>query len=514
VSKKKKSLKSYSSLTAHKREKSKLIAPLHRIQQLEVLDWERDILPEHLWIESLSSTYLEDVWQKIYEKFLDALDEYCPEGIDIYGFISDFVLIPADKREEFVNKNEHLIYEAFYKPFGRIIAFYPESPCYWLLQKKYLDIERPLDSAVELRKLSAMILRLMPGKDLYAGHIRTLPLSRALKHGHVYFKRGMEIAELLPKYPKNCNEDEKYRVQQFARMMINMEFQRLKHYKAREWPRYFWRLNLDLVPCVPRSIEFKKNLLLNDSDINMLRKCLEKNSNTAIDYLEEISLKHRYDLYETEKDEILLGLFSRLTRLYVLISLDSNFWARDIAGIMLRCLTDTAISFGYLAKAGTEKEFKEFKCYGEGKEKLLMLHLQDTYSEKKSLEGRSCEEIAEEMGWSFMPELIDIELGNWTKKSARELAIEAELEELYRIIYDPTSSDLHGTWMSIKKSNLVRCIQPLHRFHRMPLFNEPPLFVHTIKAVQDIYLRCVKIGMEVLEFPEMRAQFGEIKTPS
>ena len=89
-----------------------------------------------------------------------------------------------------------------------------------------------------------------------------------------------------------------------------------------------------------------------------------------------------------------------------------------------------------------------------------MLHLQDTYAGKKSLEGKAAEEIAEDLGGGFMPELIDIELADWTKKSERELAIDAGLEEIYRLVFDPTSPDIHGTWISLKNSNLGRCAQP------------------------------------------------------
>lgn len=205
-----------------------------------------------------------------------------------------------------------------------------------------------------------------------------------------------------------------------------------------------------------------------------------------------------------------MGLLSRLTRLYVLIAKSPDFWARDIAGIITRCLVDTAITFAYLAKFGTDKDFEDFKSYGEGKEKLLMLHLQDTYPGEKSLEAKNSEEIAEELGGGLTPELIDIELADWTKKSARDLAIKAGLEEFYRLVYDPASSDVHGTWTSIKNSNLVRCSQPLHRFHRIPQYYEPPLFVNTIDAIQRIYLKCIEIGIEGLNFPNMRNHIEEV----
>lgn len=513
MSKKRKKTEIYSGISRHKRHKSKLLSPLHHLTSpMEVLNWKRDFLPEHIWIECLSNLYPENVWPSLYNRFLNELDKYCPEGIVTYGFITDFGLIPHNKRQEFIKNNEQLIYEVFYKPFGRIIAFYPESPCYWLLQKKHLDNEEPLDPSVELSKLSECVLRLWPGKDLHAGHIRAVPLSRLFKHDRIQLHREMEVVDLLPKYPTGCDEDEKYHVQQFARMAMNMQYQRSEHYKEREWPKYFWRHNFGIVPCIPHSIDFRKEASLSDADVDRLYKRLRKNADLVVDYLDEVAIKHRYDLYSPERDEILLGLFSRLTRLYVLISLSPNLWARDIAGIMLRCLTDTAITFAYLAKVGTEEDFRNFKSYGEGKEKLLMLHLQDTYPEKKSLEGQSSEDIVEELGGYFTPELIDIELGDWTKKSTRELAISAGLEEFYRLVYDPTSSDVHGTWISVKKSNLVQCSQPLHRFHRMPQYHEPPLFANTIDAVQHIYLRCVEIGIRTLGFPDMKTHLEEVSS--
>jgi hypothetical protein len=276
-----------------------------------------------------------------------------------------------------------------------------------------------------------------------------------------------------------------------------------------EWPKYFWRHNYDITPCMPRLTGFKGADAINEENAKLLYELLTDNAGIAVGHLNDISMKHKYDLYKPERDEILLGLFSRVTRLYVLFCTTPYLWARDITGIILRCLAETAIIFGYLTKVGGEEEFEAFKSYGEGKEKLLMLHLQDTYVGKKSLEGKAPEEIAEDLGGGFMPELIDIELADWTKKSERELAIDAGLEEIYRLVFDPTSPDIHGTWISLKNSNLGRCAQPLHRFHRMPHYFEPPLFVDTVVAAQRIYLLCTDIGIHNLNFPKLPVQLKE-----
>jgi hypothetical protein len=309
---------------------------------------------------------------------------------------------------------------------------------------------------------------MLPGKDLVAGNIRAVPLNRFFKHNKIRLQRGMKVVELLPKYPTGCSDDEKYRVQQFARMITNMHYQRNGLYKNRAWPKYFWRHNYDLVPCSPRLMAIGVGRQLEPEEASRLLDVLERNVKIATEYLHSLGVRVRCDLYDPDRHEILLGLFARITRLYALIAADPNLWARDVAGIMLRCLTETGIIFVYLGKHGTDQEFTSFRQYGEGKEKLLMLHLQDSHPDGQSLEGRGAAEIADELGGGFSPELIDIELADWTKKSTRNLAIAAGMERFYRLVYDPASSDVHGTWVSVKNTNLARCAEPLHRFHRLP----------------------------------------------
>ena len=129
-----------------------------------------------------------------------------------------------------------------------------------------------------------------------------------------------------------------------------------------------------------------------------------------------------------------------------------------------------------------------------------MLHLQDTYPDGRSMEGMGSEDLADQTGGAFRPELLDIELRNRTKKSARELAFAVGLKKQYRFIYDPASADIHGTWMSLANSNLTWCAQPLHRYHRIPGIYEPPVFLETLVACQEIYDRCLEVGKGFSDF--------------
>ncbi len=189
-----------------------------------------------------------------------------------------------------------------------------------------------------------------------------------------------------------------------------------------------------------------------------------------------------------------------MTRLLLTVNSDPSLWARDLGGMLIRCATDTAITFCYLVRRGNDQEFQDFVKYGEGKEKLLLLHLQDNYAGNPTFGGETAEQISDELG-SFNVETIDIELANWTKKSARDLAFEAGLEKQYRLAYDPASSELHGTWTSLKKSNLLRCAEPLHRFHRLPGYTEPPLLVGVVAVVQQLWELCVEAAVHANVFP-------------
>ncbi len=489
----------FTGLQSHVRRGSQLLGPMHDLN-MEVIAWDRDLLPEFLWIASLALARNRSDWPTLYNRFMDAVDSFCPEGSLALGLVRDFAMIPEDRRTEFKSAHTDLIHQAFHEPFGRILAFYPDSPAHWLVQQERIEEGGSLDPTVELPQLRNLVLKLLPAKDLVAGHIRALPLNRFFKHDKIGL-RSKEVVDLLPKYPGDCNDDQKYRVQQFARMVTNMHYQRNELYKDRAWPKYFWRHNYDLVPCSPRQLAIKVGRQLEPEEATRLLEVLERNVSVAIGYLHSLGVRVRCDLYDPYRHEILLGLFARMTRLYALLATDPNLWARDVAGIILRCLTETAIIFAYLGKHGTDEEFSSFRQYGEGKEKLLMLHLQDNYPGERSLEGRSAADIADELGGGFSPELIDIELADWTKKSTRDLATVAGMERFYRLVFDPASSDIHGTWVSVKNANLSLCAEPLHRFHRLPAYTEPPLYFNTIVVVQALYGYCLKFATAELGFP-------------
>lgn len=507
MSKKKKQQKirrPYTPLSQYQKKGSTLQSPWKDKMPFQTWNWSRDILPECLWIGAVILHFGKENAYKFYYKFMDAIDEAWTEKDSVaLGFLTDFSTIQDSVKKELWDLHEELFIECFHKTIGRILTFYPKNPASWLVRKDLVEKGGHVDPEVELKNLRHLIT------DLYSSHgelstcVTALAFGRLLKHGKVQFGPQLKvIVDLLEKYPVGCTDDEKIMVESLTRSTISGICMHYKRYNGCEWPRYFWTHNLDIAICVPVTPHIEESKLLKAEDAQKLQGILQRNANRARKYLEKLRVQIKYDLYEPERDEILFGLFGRLTRFYVLMMEDPNLWAKDMAGILLRCLADTAITFGYLAKCGKTEDFMQFKKYGEGQEKLLLLHLQDLYPGDKSLNGRDAEAIGKELGW-LTPELMDIELGHWIKKDTRKLALEAGMEKYYKLIYTPTSSDLHGSWMSLKYSNFCYCAEPLHRYHRLPTYLEPPLFIETIEAAQGLFSDCLLIGIDKLTYPSI-----------
>lgn len=465
-------------------------------------DWARDLLPEHLWIAAIVECFGRERAHLFYYKFMNAIDEVWPEKDSVaLGLISDFGAIHEDARDQLWKDHESLLVECFHHPIGRILTFYPENPAHWLVRDDLVEEGGHVDPDTELARLRYLVKQLYPRRGEWASAVQALSFGRLLQHGKVQFGDGVaDLIPLLEKYPADCTDEERAKVESMARSLMSGMYMRERRYKHRHWPKYFWRHNLDLAVCKPVNITLEASRPVPEEDAKRLQQVLKANANRARMYLDRLSMQVKLDLYRPERDEILFGLFARLTRLYILMMEDPNLWARDVAGILLRCLADTAITFGYLVKCGQDDDFRRFREYGDGQEKLLMLHLQDSYPSDRSLDGRDAEAIGNELGW-FAPELMDIELGHWAKKNARKLAQMTGMEKYYSLVYTPTSSDLHGSWMSLKSSNLCQCTEFLHRFHRLPSYLEPPVFLGYISAAQGMFQDCLEMSVNKLGYP-------------
>jgi hypothetical protein len=509
---KKKGLR-HTPLARMKKRGSTLIAPMSELN-MRPLSWDRDLLPEHLWIAALAETFGVNSFHNAYERFLDAIDSYWPsERKEVcLGLLSDFETIPVDARAQFLSEHRALARSHFWEPIGEALSLYPECPAKWLCDGLRDEGDGALDPERGLARLRGLLKRLLGGRSEFATRVRVVPFARPLKHGKMFFMKGMETVELLPKYPDHLNPDEKARVESFVRASMMSLFAMREDLEDHRWPQYFWRKNYELALCKPVERAVPNGMIATDAtELSELQRQMDTAATQVRAYVQDLQRKVPIDIYDPSKDEILLGLFARASRLLVLLFEDPYLWARDVGAILLRCLADTAITFIYLAKKGTKDDFARFVAYGEGQLKLLMLHLQDNYPEGHSPEGASGEDL--ESSFTTMPEFIDIELGHWAGKDARRLAADVGLERLYRLVFTPASSDVHGTWLALARSHLTYCNESLHRFHRLPDITEPPFFVSVVDTARELYEECRSAGVSALHYPTAQPLPLLVETP-
>lgn len=451
-----------------------------------------------------AQAHKELVWHKIFDDFIDKLEDGLSDDVLLLGTISSFAKVPPDQRQEILERHKDFIVFAFAEPVGRLLTLYPDCPALWLLPEDWKQNVQ-VDYQFELNKLEQALVRLYPAKDDYCGYLRMMPLIRIAKRGKIHFAIESEIPDLLVKYPSQCTDEEKALAESYGRTLVNQYLTPEPEDKDwPEWPKYFWRHNYDLSICRYPQINFES--IDEEADKlfwNRVNETRQTNVKCLQEFLDEIVLKLKIDLYDPDKDEVVLGLFSRIVRLYTVLLEDSQLWAQDLSRIMLRCLVDTSITLCYLLKSKDEKLYKDFIEYGKGKEKLLMLHLQDTHSEDTGPSGEDTESLASGLGGGLMPEVINIDLAFWTKKSARDMANDVGMMKFYRLIYDPTSSDIHGTWVSIKNINLIRCVNPLHRFHRLPHKFAIPLFITPLVYATEIMKKVIEFCRDNYSFPPL-----------
>lgn len=465
-----------------KRVGKKLLPPLlSQLGPMKDAGWIPRQLPEFLWIDSLLNSYDRGLALYYFNSILDLLDEFNPDKNNpLLGLVSSFKQIPKELQERAREKIEPLVRQAILEPFGDILLSYSECPMNWLIIDEWKNCH-DFNLEFTLEKLKRSVRLLMDGKSHHSSLRRSIPLNRMFKHNKLFLKGvSEELLDGIPKYPE-CPEQQRAHVESFARNTMSMIIMHREEFY--DWGSYFWRHNYQISVC-----EFPEH----PSEVPDTEKTIEQILSVSKNMISELTTalrrifkKVQVDLYTPDRDEVLFGLLSRQYRLFVVLLTNPYLWAADLARIILRCMADTLISFKWLLFNNDLGLYRKFKEYGLGKEKLLKLHVEEilgNIEEKNSSFSPLKESLEDSINSEIWEELLPIDLGGWSGLDTYKIAQKVGLKDLYRFLYSPTSADVHGEWISLRDTNLRRCINPLHRFHRVPTLEFPlisPNFIFT-----------------------------------
>lgn len=135
--------------------------------------------------------------------------------------------------------------------------------------------------------------------------------------------------------------------------------------------------------------------------------------------------------------------------------------------LILRTIVEAFITFSYLARKDDATIWLQYRSAGAGQIKLAFLKNIREEDAPEFVDLPLMEALANEDRWM---EFQDIPLGHWANLNLRKIAEEAGVKDVYDRYYDWTSNYTHGQWGAVRDAALTTCLNPLHRFHRIPAF--------------------------------------------
>lgn len=224
------------------------------------------------------------------------------------------------------------------------------------------------------------------------------------------------------------------------------------------WIESYWRELLDKTKCVDGSTE--DEYFKTDTPPLALKTVLTARA----EVIERFSRQN----VSTRVDARLDSAFGFvLNALSILEEISAPPISQLISGRLgLRALAEIVITFSYLANKDDPTLWATYRSYGSGQAKLAFLKLEETAGDlPRYVQMDTLEAIVNEDVWQ---EFLDMDLGHWANSNLRDLAIEADVKDIYDRYYGWTSTFMHSQWGAVRDSNFVTCHNVLHRLHRIP----------------------------------------------
>lgn len=395
-----------------------------------------------------------------------------------------------------------------------LLRQYPNVPGAWLLLDPWAGVDLDPSFLEESLQVAAQAIAEW-GKG---GHLNAL--TKYLTFCWAALAGGMtwdpEFGDYLKDFPVAVAKREKagtmiragYSAHEGARLQDDETVRDI----STAWAKDFWRTNWKLTGCLLPHEESDTGSNTGDSTDGTIYP-EAAGQNTAVDALLEKVLSEYdrlmdaylgaegRDLFDPLGDEVVAGLTLRAITGTASLVRAPHQWSSQFASVALRQIAETEIVLAWLA--AHPEDFAKYRDYGDGHEKLAWLHVGDILDEIGKLPPELDRVSAklEERKRSAYPldvTVVSVE-STFTGISVRRMAGEVGLAALYRSVYQVASGEVHGEWEPVRRENLVRCRNPLHRFHYLP--SPRPPWVHQpalVEVIVKMLGRLVGIGVEML----------------
>ncbi|WP_316184298.1 DUF5677 domain-containing protein [Bradyrhizobium sp. SZCCHNRI1003] len=224
-----------------------------------------------------------------------------------------------------------------------------------------------------------------------------------------------------------------------------------------EWTAAFWRECWSKTECIPTN----PDQTAFQADHKQLRDQAKQ--------LHEELIKHFIETIEQTaidaKHDSCYGLMLYVLQLLFLV-LYRDLGQTTVGRNILRSAVESYITLSFLVHHDNPTVWLQYRNYGAGQLKLALLKRINQEDIPSFMGTELLEQLANEDMWL---EFQDIKLGAWADKNLRKMADEAGEKAFYDRYYDALSGYIHANWSAVRHSVFGPCLNPLHRFHRIPL---------------------------------------------
>lgn len=485
-------------LKGHKQHKKELNPPfLANGLNMITSSWFNERLPEMLWAVLIIGNFEREEALKFF-RYIAKFVEKNQECLDIT--LTGIAQLPAEKRKLFI---KHFAgYSQDIKDILRSLLLLPELPTFndW---KEVLPEPTPEN---DWQKISKGVAVTFWHQSQEATDCRWIKILCVILGGKLKFPRSMEdTVRGIFEYP---NYGDLRHIRPFIRAS-EITPDPKNQGKSSEWAKYFWKYCFEKTGCYPeeainKKIQTRQKKLADEMEYSRKHYFNETKTvrNRLIDHFFASAQTSTID----SRHEGVFGLALYAVSLFIEIIFYRT--SLSITGRLgLRSLVEIYITFTYLLqKEKTElRIWDDYRSYGTGQIKLIYLKLQELKKDASSIDLDEMDLIANEDKWV---EFIPINLGHWDSVNLRKMAEEVKLKDLYDKFYNYTSGFMHGNWGAVRESVYQKCVNPLHRYHRVPTYDLPlmPSVTNDALEITNKILECLSIA-----YPTFDLRFTETK---
>ncbi len=390
-----------------------------------------------------------------------------------HGLLTDWQTVPQRERGELLEEFRRLgIYEAVApEPLAHILAAYEDAPGRWLVQPR-------LDGGLmpELIKAEEHLwetMRLGGSSHLeLATHAIFVWLRGLVRMRRFSWPKGDPTFELFPRYPNELNGDQCKAVESAVRSsyLAFVAADASDATASAAWCEQFWTANRKFFRCI---VPNRGESTGPDRDRASTRAAgiyrLHYRFLKATDEIDPM-------LWDHDRYDVLIGVTWRILRTAAHVVAHPSLWSEEHGYPSIRMLFEAYVQLAWMVLVEESRPgiWHEFKNYGRGRNKALLLHTEEVLGRsdgepREILEGL-LPKLKEQANRDIAEDFQDITIADSFAADTSLLAMARAvgLADMYHSVMIPASSALHGDWSALDEYVLDRCQHALHDRHAVP----------------------------------------------